>query len=90
MKKMIVSVSIGIAILFVLVSFSTIASAQTTKLNEIRSNIFQQIKDRFENRKTTTNDFPFFLQLILAFLIDNFIAPLIYLFFAILGSFDKQ
>jgi len=39
-----------LAVIIVLAGFSSIASAQTTKPNEIRSNIFQQIKEKMENK----------------------------------------
>lgn len=46
MKKMIVIGNIGIILILVLVSFTSVANAQTTKTTIVRTSFLQQMKDK--------------------------------------------
>jgi len=57
MKRKIVIVSIGVIALLVLVSFSTIVSAQAIKSNERQTSIVQQMKDKITSNNWKSGDF---------------------------------
>ena len=50
-----------LAVIIVLASFSSVASAQTTKTNEMKSKIFQQIKEKIENKLWVPGDILYLL-----------------------------
>ena len=75
MKRNIAIGSIGIILVIVLASFSSVASVQTTKSNDMKSNIFQQIREKIIKSSFDPGALLKIIYLFISLLIYSFLHP---------------
>ena len=75
MKRKIAVGSIGAIIIILLASFSSVVSAQSTKPNEMRASIFQQIREKIIKSSFDPGALLYFIFLFISLIITSILHP---------------
>ena len=86
-KMWVVGGSVGAGVLLILMAFTSIVNAQTTKMTF--NDTYQITKNDLLIKKINTENNTNLIEYLLAFLLQYIIYPIIYLIVAILGSLDN-